>query len=67
MAKRRWSDLSALGVVLAGAVQLGLLLVALADIYRRPAPLSLLLMLAVSGLLYLCFKRAGWLCRAASL
>lgn len=42
-------------------------MVALADIYRRPAPLALLLMLAVSGLLYLCFKRAGWLCRAASL
>lgn len=40
MAKRKWSDLSALrriGVVLAGVVQLGLLVAALADIYRRPA------------------------------
>lgn len=40
MAKRRWSDLSVrrrAGVILTGAIQLGLLVAALADIYRRPA------------------------------
>lgn len=40
MAKRTWSELSVpqrIGVMLAGAVQLGLLGAALADIYRRPA------------------------------
>ncbi len=40
MPKKRWEDLSGVqkgAIVLSGAVQLGLLLVALVDIYRRPA------------------------------
>ena len=39
MAKKKWSDLSAgqnRGLVLSDAVQIGLLIAALVDIYRRP-------------------------------
>ena len=37
--KKRWEDLTALqkgGIVLSSAVQIGLLIAALTDIYRRP-------------------------------
>ena len=40
MSNKRWGDLSSTqrkAVVLSGVVQLGLLVAALADIYRRPA------------------------------
>jgi hypothetical protein len=40
MAKKKWSDLSAgqkRGIALSGAVQIGFLIAALVDIYRRPA------------------------------
>jgi hypothetical protein len=39
MAKKKWSDLSAGqkgGIALSGVVQIGLLIAALLDIYRRP-------------------------------
>ena len=39
MARKKWSDLSAgqkRGIALSGAVQIGLLIAALIDIYRRP-------------------------------
>ena len=39
MAKKKWKDLSfrqKSGIVLGGTVQIGLLLAALLDIYRRP-------------------------------
>src|SRR5215210_2478033 len=39
MAKKKWSDLSTgqkRGIALSGAVQIGLLIAALGDIYRRP-------------------------------
>jgi hypothetical protein len=40
MARKKWSDLSTgqkRGIVLSGVVQIGLLIAALKDIYRRPA------------------------------
>ena len=41
MANKRWSELSTgqrRGIVLSGAVQVALLIAALADIWRRPEP-----------------------------